>query len=452
MRSRAVQSRWIWLSFASWTLLTLAGCSTYADRIRAAREQFYRGQIPTAAETLTNYIEHHPRDADAAALDLAMIQLVSGQPQQAELTLRRVRDRFDELEQADAVETSVSMLTDDQRLAYAGENYEKVLTRVFLALVNLLQDGADAEAYSLQINAKQEELLQRVPEEEREQARAAYVPLAIAPYVRGMIREASFANYDDASRAYHQVVSWQPDFQAGRLDLARAQQGIHSQPGHGVVYVFALVNRGPTKEQMVEMPTSAAMLVADRILSAFSQYDVPPTLAPIKVPRVVVPSRQVDSVAVMMDGRTVGHTETICDVAQLALRQHEIDRPKIIGRAVARRAIKKAAVYVTKDVVEADAPLTDLALSAVGVAWEATEAADTRCWGLLPREIQVVRVELPAGSHQLQLSPVLTSRQTHPGPTVTVDVLDGRNSYVLACFPGPQLVGQVLTSNQDLAR
>ena len=32
------------------------------------------------------------------------------------------------------------------------------------------------------------------------------------------------------------------------------------------------------------------------------------------------------------------------------------------------------------------------------MAWEASEAADTRCWGLLPDKIQVLRIELPAGT------------------------------------------------------
>ena len=106
--------------------------------------------------------------------------------------------------------------------------------------------------------------------------------------------------------------------------------------------------------------------------------------------------------------------------------------------------IKKAAVYATKDYVEADNPLADFALSAVGVAWEATEAADTRCWGLLPREIQVVRVELPAGTHDIQLLPVLPSRSAVAGPHQSVTIEDGRNTYLLACFPGPVSVGRVL--------
>ncbi len=424
--------------------LVTAGCSTYADRIRLAHTQFYTGDLEPAAETLTEYIQRYPRDADAASLDLAMVQLVSGKPDEAERTLRGVRDNFDELEQSDALEAGLSMLTDDQRLAYSGQNYEKVLTRVFLAMTNLLNDGQDAEAYSLQVNAKQDEFLQKADAEEKEQAARVYTPLAVAPYLRGVIREATFGNYDDASRAYHQVVSWQPGFQAAQADLARAQSGVHSRPGNGVLYVFALVNRGPAKEETVEIPTTAALLIADRILSAVGEYDVPPTLAPLKVPRVFVPPRDVDTISVVIDQQLVGRTATICDVAELALRQEEIEFPHIMARAIARRVVKKAAIYATKDIVEADQPLADIALSAVGVAWEATEAADTRCWALLPREIQVVRVELPAGKHPIQLTPNLTSGREIAGPAGWVEIANGRNTYLLACFPGPRAVGQVL--------
>lgn len=425
-------------------LCTASGCSTHAQRVRTAREHFYAGQLEPANRALREHIEKRPDDADATSLDLAMVQLLNGQPAEAEITLRRVRDNLDHFEQTSLVESGLSMLTDDEHLAYSGTNYEKVLTRVFLALANLLHEGQDAEAYSLQVNAKQQELLQRATAEQVENAEATYTPLAIGPYLRGVLRESTYGNYDDAARAYHQVVSWQPQFQSARTDLARAQNGVHSQPGAGVLYVIALVNRGPIKEQVAEIPTSTALLVADRILSAVGEYDVPPTLAPIKIPKIVVPPREVDFVAIAADGQRAGRTETICDIADLAARQEAVELPQIMGRAVARRVIKKSAIYATKDYVEADSPFADFALSAVGVLWEASEAADTRCWGLLPREIQVMRVELPAGQHQLELAPVLVNGSQTRGPTTTVQIEDGRNTYLLACFPGPLSVGQLL--------
>lgn len=420
------------------------GCSTYSQRVRPARQHFFDGNLTAAEQSLQEYIEKHPGDADAASLDLAMVQLLRGQPAKAEAILRRVRDNLDYYQQKDVVESGVSMATDDQRLAYSGANYEKVLTRVFLALSNLMHDGQDAEAYSLQVNAKQQELLQAAHAEQVASAESAYTPLAIGPYVRGMLREATFANYDDAARAYQKVVSWRPEFQNAHADLDRATQGVHSRPGHGVLYAFMLVNRGPVKEQVSELPTSAALLVADRILSATGEYSLPPTLAPIKVPKVVVPPREVRHISISTDARPCGRTETICDVAELALRQEAVELPRIMGRAVARRVLKKATVYAAKDYLETDSPLPDLALSAAGVLWEATESADTRCWGLLPREIQVLRVELPVGHHSLQLNPVLTSGVAVDGPETIVTIEDGRNSYVLACFPGRMSVGQTI--------
>ncbi|MBM4092923.1 MAG: tetratricopeptide repeat protein [Planctomycetes bacterium] len=426
------------------TLALAAGCSTHAQRVRVAREQFYAGNLAQAAELFQEQIERHPADADANALDLAVIQLLDGRPADAEQTLRVVRDNFDHLEQSDAVEYGISMVTDDQRLAYAGANHEKILTRVMLALANLMDDGGDAEAYSLQVNAKQQELLQRATGEQAGDVQLAFAPLAIGPYIHGMIREATFNNYDDATRAYHQVVSWQPGFQAGKADFERARTGTHSRPGHGVVYLFALVNRGPVKEEVAELPTTVALLVADRILSALGEYELPPTIAPIKVPRVFVPPRSLDSVGLVVNGKFVGQTETICDVADLAARQEEVELPNIMARAVVRRVVKKAAVYAVKDHLEVQEPLVDLAMTAAGVVWEATEAADTRCWGLLPREIQVLRAELPAGSHDVALLPVTAGRPLSSGPQLRVDVHDGRNTYLLACFPNTQPIGQVL--------
>jgi uncharacterized protein len=58
-----------------------------------------------------------------------------------------------------------------------------------------------------------------------------------------------------------------------------------------------------------------------------------------------------------------------------------------------------------------------------------------------------LRLELPAGEHQLALRPLdHGGRPMGPGVTQTVTVADGRNTYVLASFPDQRLVGQVLVS------
>jgi len=434
----------IWSGVAA--ALCLVGCATHADRVRHAHELFYAGDAAAAAEKLEEQLTRLRNDRDVLELDRAAALLFAGQPHEAEQQLREIRDRFDYLEQKNAVEAAVSMLTDDNHRAYAGEDYEKVMIRVMLALANLMSDGQDAAAYSLQVNDKQEEIIAAGAEQDGKNPKLAYQRVAFGAYLQGALCEATHRNYDDVERSYAKVVSWQPDFVPGGWDLLRAQKGVHSAPGNGVVYVFAFVGRGPYKRATSEVPTSEAMLIADRIISMTADHSLPPTLAAIQVPQLVVSANDVDQVQVGVNGVPAGATETVTDVGQLAIGQYQAVYPYIMARAVARRAIKKAAVYSAKSQLNAN-PWIGLAFDAAGVAWEATEAADTRCWALLPDRIQVFRGELPAGNHRLALKPARQSCAVGPEVSVTVPVEDGRNAYVLACFPGPRLSGQVLVSN-----
>ena len=91
-----------------------------------------------------------------------------------------------------------------------------------------------------------------------------------------------------------------------------------------------------------------ALLIADQILSATNKYRLPPTIAPIKVPKVVVPQNMIDRVRVMVDGRVAGETATITNIGQMAIEQYAAIYPQVIARAVVRRVVKKGVIYGAK--------------------------------------------------------------------------------------------------------
>lgn len=432
-------------------LLSLHGCASHADRIAAAQIHFFSGNLASARTEIDLLLKKPKRDGDALLLDQAMIELASGRPKDAERLLRTVRDHFDHLEQKDAAEAAKSMLTDDTRLAYAGEDHEKVLVRAFLALSNLMADGGDAEAYSLQMNAKQKELIELAGGLE-EHPELVSTQIALGPYLRAMLQEESRLNADEVVRNRAMVASWQPDFRDAQVDLARAETTAHCAPGNGVIYVFALVGRGPSKQERLEIPTQAALLVADRIVSAVGKHELPPTIAPIRIPVVVRRENRIDHLQVAVDDQSSGHTATLVDVGLLAEAHFQAKSPEIIGRAVARRVVKKAAIYAAKEATGANTvPGVDIALTLAGVAWEATEAPDTRCWSLLPDKIQVLRVEVPAGEHEITLTPADHYGRFGYSAVSKVAVAAGRNTSVLVNFPDSHLVGEVLSSNQPVA-
>lgn len=433
------------LASGLWPLIS--GCATHADHLRDIRSAYFAGDLDRAGKLIDVELGKRRGDAGVLNLERAMIELCAGRPAVAEKILREVRDEFDQLEQRDMAEETLSMLTDDQRRAYAGEDYEKVLVRVFLALTNLMTDGQDAAAYGLQVAAKQQEIIQAGCVGSDDNPKLAYQRVAVGAYINAILREASHSNYDDAERSIQQVVHWQPNFRFGADDLERVQHGRHSSPGNGVLYVFALVGRGPYKEEVVEAPTSAALLIADRILSVTGKHTLPPTIAPVKVPRVMCSRNSIANVAVAVDGQPRGTTETITDVGRIAVQQAEAVAPEVLGRAIARRVVKKGAIYATKEAVNRSGnPLAEFGLDVVGVAWEATESADTRCWGLLPDKIQVLRIELPAGEHRVALQPVAHAAGLNSPIGQPVQIFDGRNTYLLASFPDSRLAGQILVS------
>lgn len=440
-----------WLAIC--LVLATLGCSTHAQRLQQPRQLFYDNDIDSAHEQLEKLAERswHGRDQTVIELDLAMADLVRGDPAAAEARLRQVRDRWDHLEQASAVESAASMLTDDQRRAYSGEDYEKLLVRTFLSLSSLMQDGVDAESYALQLLDKHEKLQVQAAERWGPVASNAYTPPAIGFYLRGLLREATLNNYDDALRAYELTAQYLPDPIFVQQDIQRVSQGVHSQRGNGVLYVFALVGRGPYKTEVAEYATSDALLIADRIVSMMGQYSVPPTLAPIKIPRIVSPPKQFDVISVSVGNQLAGFTLPLADLNDLAVKTYEAKLPEIMARAVARRVVKKGAVYFAKDQLQASAPLASLGMDAVGVAWEATESADTRCWGLLPREIQVLRLELPAGKHNLSFRPAAGGRPIGRGAEQTVEIVDGRNTFVMSYWPDAEPIGQILTSGRTVS-
>lgn len=90
-------------------------------------------------------------------------------------------------------------------------------------------------------------------------------------------------------------------------------------------------------------------------------------------------------------------SELIAELDQHARAALASEMPAIIARTIARVSIKNKLVDDTRD----DSPLLSFALN---IATFLTEQADTRAWNTLPQQILIMRLNLPAGSHNLKLS------------------------------------------------
>lgn len=432
------------LTFA--LLLILAGCATHGENVASVRGAFYSGDTAGARTTLLQLTASRSRDRDVLVLDQAIVELFSGNPRTAEQLMREVRDRFDYFEQMDVREQLLALLTDDRAISYAGDDHEKVLLRLMLAFSDLADDGDDALAYAYQTIEKQQQLMDTPPPGMSDNPRKKYRQVAAAAYLFATLREATYTDYDDAARWYSRVVEWAPRFRQGHKDLERAREGVFAAPGHGVLYVFGFVDRGPYKVEAVEVPTTVSLQIASSLLSALGEYTVPPNIAPVKVPQVVAPPRSVSKVQISTEAGATAVCQTLSDINAMAVQQAEALKPWIVARAVARRILKKATVVGVKDALDAKDPLVQIAFDAAGVVWEATERADTRCWSLLPGRIQAARLELQAGQHRVRLQAFDNSGAPGRPVDVRVTLAPGKATFLLAYFPSRSAVGKVLVS------
>ncbi len=438
----------------------LPGCARSVATIGSARQAFAVGDLTTAAVTLKEVASDHSEVKETAELDMAVIELATGSPSAAERRLRAMRDRFDTAAKTNPLSQAAAVLTDDNATRFRPAGYEEVMIRTMLAICSLAGDQVDAESYTLQATNRQSKLAAKANKRGLDGGNI-YQPIAIAPYLRGVLREATHHDYDDASRYYQLASTVQPNFTAAATDIARSNSGTHSAKGNGVLYVISCVGRGPVLQETVAPTTTATLAIASSVLNSATNQtsdeeekengpetdqsdpeEVPalPNIASVKVPEVVIPESPVASVGIFVNGEPTGRTETLTNVAELAIRQNQAEMPWTIARAIIRRVTKETAVASIGDAMGLEGTAGSLFHFATASAWSGMEKADTRCWGLLPREIQVLRTELPAGSHQVQVVPLgCQNGLLSNGTQQSITISNGRNQYMIVIAPTAEM-------------
>ena len=457
-------------------VLLNCGCRTAARHQLAAVARVDNGTPEAALAEFDKAAESRGADTEVIAIDRALTLLMTGQPTESEGAFRESRKRLDFLRQKDLREQTTAMITDDKAVAWSGREFEQRMIDNLLILSSLMGNQQDAFAYAAQTTEKlsadrsgfaastsEPEVIAVGHSEEDQEATAPsrYAANAFSAYLQAAVRSENPMDADITQRAIQQVGYWSSSSigeTAGQPSSAgNASFGTNSKQGNGVVHVITFAGRITDWLPERAAPTSAALLIADQILSAVGDHTLPPTVAPVQIarPATTVSTHPLTTVArLTLDGQTSVRSRVLVDLNQAASDSYDADRNEQIARAVSRRIVKKGAVYAAKDQLSvAGGSGADLLLNLGGIAWEALEKPDTRHLHLLPERIEIVQMELPEGDHTLEVSSVTTGgKSLTPSPgtewqQVPLRVEDGRNTFVLCFRPQRSLVG-TLVSNQ----
>ena len=471
-----------------------SGCQNWQKSHEAAVAQFGRGDLELSRAALEESQGKLRAEKKVLALDAGVLDLASGNVTQAENRFRTLRRELEHLEQKDVTEQASSMMTDARAVAYSGRDFERRMILNMALLSSLLGDGQDAFAYSLQATeaadsrrtvlanaaakASASNAVAEVdpapdgvnvitPASYDAQRPAANLvasaldqPLALSSYFSAAVQSEQPTRHDETERALNDIAFWNPAFHRHDQTATTGEFGSRCQPGNGTLHVITLIGKAPRWVSESAEPTTVALLIADRIISATGKHTLPPTIACVKIARPepcghTIPTGTVQCLVRPFDAPSATSApmtfSTVVDLNEAARASYEEHRDEEIAHAITRRVLKKGAVYVLKEAQNIHRnSFVDLGINVAGIAWEAMEKADTRSWRLLPARIDIARSELPAGrwSTTLQLSRYGSSRAAQ---TIPVQIENGRNTYVVCLIPEQDFTGHILVGGADNA-
>ena len=384
-------------------------------------------------------------------MDKGMIQHVAGQYQESIQSLSKAEDLTEELYTRRISSEIGAFMTSDNALPYEGEEFEKVLLNVLMA-VNYAQLGMwdDALVEARKVDHKLTVL------GDRNQSRMTYSTDALARYLSGMLYEATgdlsnaFVSYRlayDAFEQYRKAYGMtMPDVL--RRDLLRVSEalgltqeyeeykqafaGITWQPeaasqGSGEIVFITYAGHTPFKrDQFVDLPLSVDAL---NLVLATRRYDRSESrdhrtaesilyglngrVVSLALPRFVRRPSVVAYTEAVIVGQSVRYASRSAmmeDVTAIAVKDLEERLVRVMVKAVARAAWKYALAESVRAGVRGAVGEKDGGVFAGAVAGAlarmvaiASEEADKRSWATLPDRIHVGRLMVPPGTYDVEL-------------------------------------------------
>ena len=441
------------------------GCSTftsYPDNIESPLQNFEAGNFRAAFEEVEDRSQKGLNRL-VYQLEAAMVLHTEGDLERSNEIFSRSEDTIRTYEEkavvsiSDTAAQGASLLVNEKTIPYQGEGFEKVLIHTYKGLNDLLlREYEEARVEIRRSFARQQENRKRNEEEiERLEEEARNNRLE----TRSMLRDVE-SYYSDQSEILNRVDNPYEDpfayylsalvyelngeFNDAYVDLQKVQE---IRPGvpcvendllrmaklsglkdayrswseslnrtarfadreqEGEIILFFQCGMAPRKEELkLALPIPEVGLVS----LALPKYEA-------------VPSRIAQVALYGSDGTFKGETWVLTDLEAIAVRNLDDRMPILILKQVLRATAKGALAMTASDQGGLAAAI------AVNLFNLVTEQADLRCWTTLPANLQVARLALQQGRHDLVLAFQDASKGRVQEQPFSVDVGAGGKVFV----------------------
>jgi uncharacterized protein len=366
------------------------GCAgDYVAKTRGVRQSY---QSYDYGRALSELEAKKPERLDEllVLMDRGMLLHAAGRFEESLKVLAQADKLSQNLDFTSVSEQAVSLLSNEREKAYRGEDFEKLMITVLLAL-NYAELGRDDDAL-VEIRRVNERIRKMVVEEKK-----PYEQLAIARYLGGVMYEdqgeedSAFIDYYDAYKLNKQLSGSAAEAvlrlakQTGREDAYRELKARYPDLDETPV--------GKTEGQLVVIVEAG---LSPEKESQNKSYDggARPELVPIPVYK----DRWWPWTASVRVDKQERKASTVTSLSQVA-KVHLSDRVgKMVAKQLAGMAVK-AGLAAGVGALAKDERIGMLAF----VLLNANNVPDLRSWLSLPAEFQVARFRLAPGTHSVSV-------------------------------------------------
>jgi hypothetical protein len=385
--------------------LTQVACVSVTHE-RGEIENYLLTQQPEKALTALDNYKPENRNKSLYLLDKAMLLQMQNRFEDSNSTFEKAKTLTKKLDAISLREQAAASTINDSQRSYLPQNFEQVLVHCFQAINYLqLQQYSEARVEILQLN----ELLKQKDD----------LQMPFARYLSGLVFEFN-RELDNALISYRKAYQTYGSYNNAiplmlKEDLLRLTDYLGLKQEHKKFLDEFELEVWP-KQQEFEQQAHAVALVFNGLMPRKHRFEIDvQSSSDGQLHRISIPFYEHRAVKVYraeLSSETTSTTsELIAQLDEQARTAMDNEMPSIIARTIARVSIKNKAVDKTSD----DSPLLSLALN---IATFLTEQADTRAWNTLPQQILIMRLNLPAGTHDLKLtlsgSNLLGTIQTWP--------------------------------------
>lgn len=372
------------MGLAAWAMvLVLPGCATYSAGFVDVEKATANRDLDGAVKSLDE-LKLSGKDETLHFLNKGTLLRLQGKYAESNKYLDQAKLLMEKLNALSVTEQLASVSVNDTMKAYEGLPNEQLMVYSFEAL-NYLQMGAVDDAA---VEARQFDVKQGLIAEKNKGAK--YLSGAFVRYLNGMVYEA-VGERDSA-----------------RIEMQKAVEGYKAQnsgfpvPQALVADLARLAARKPAASEVTFILHNGLGPSLDenniRLKNPNPGKD-DPVMFSLAVPKYV--KRPVPVARVVLSAAALSATsEVVEDINVIGEKSFDDRLPTIIARGLARMVVKNVAAKQAKKEMK-DNPNAGFLNLLTDVATNASERADTRTWSLIPGNILMVRLPLPAGTHDV---------------------------------------------------